>query len=929
MTINEALERFAQIIDSPNATLDDLVKIIDRLSVKDNVAPYNAITHLYTKVGNDKGFINNKVRVLDHTDAYEFLDVLDDEIREFVFDIIKKDNPQLSSDVIREMAVNFIYGNFDNSNNITKGLWGIVSEKFAKQTTGNVICHIGDIDGADNRVWWNVEMPQILRKDSGVTSVNGIPIEQLRKTYYEMGSDKQALDVVNRIVAENEVNDTDTEKINHEDIAENQKNISGDSDTNKDTKKETGDSDTKKDTKKETGDSDTKTDTKKETGDSDTKKDTKKETGDSDTKTDTKKETGDSNTKTDTKKETGDPDTKNHSNAGDSDTKSKDHSKNPADLDDGKLSDKSKTYVEIYEEATGTKVKDIPDTKKVNRVAGALYDSAHKAAEVADRVGDAADLLEAAATVYQAGKLFKEGKEDEAGKLLRDYGLSTLTSIALTEAVAAALAAVAVTNPILLFVTLGAAGLCGSEIGEMISDLLDEVLGLYDDAGAYTVPVDPLVFDLDGDGVETVSVKNGVNFDFDNNGFAEKIGWAGADDGLLVRDLDRNGQIDNGGELFGDQTETGNGILAVNGFEALKAFDGNGDGMIDAADWIYPELKIWQDRNQNGTAEEDELVSLQEAGITAIGLDYSTMSRTDAQGNLHTQKGYYVKSDGSTADIEDVWFSRDTADTVATGSGDRGALLEETEEVRELPDIQGQGNQYSLHQAMLRDSTGHLQNLVEQYVGEEDAGRRKELVTQIIYAWTGVEEYDPAGRGTALKDARELAALEVIAGREFDSRYGKNPVYQAGRYIEQAFDKLAELYYAELESQTTYADLYSYLSVSIDFDENGNLVRDTDKIVEKFRELYGKNPIEAKKYVLHFVENMEKLGITKDIDCDKFYTGLSSFCGDVDHAIAYIGDDIIAGTNDDDILIGEMGNDTLRGGNGDDAYVFSFGDGDD
>ena len=33
------------------------------------------------------------------------------------------------------------------------------------------------------------------------------------------------------------------------------------------------------------------------------------------------------------------------------------------------------------------------------------------------------------------------------------------------------------------------------------------------------------VVDLDGDGIETVSVKNGVNFDFDNNGFVEKIGW--------------------------------------------------------------------------------------------------------------------------------------------------------------------------------------------------------------------------------------------------------------------------------------------------------------------------------------------------------------------------------------------------------------------
>ena len=36
---------------------------------------------------------------------------------------------------------------------------------------------------------------------------------------------------------------------------------------------------------------------------------------------------------------------------------------------------------------------------------------------------------------------------------------------------------------------------------------------------------------------------------------------------------------------------------------------------------------------------------------------------------------------------------------------------EETEEILGLPDIEGTGNQYSLHQAMLRDTTGTLQSL--------------------------------------------------------------------------------------------------------------------------------------------------------------------------------------------------------------------------
>ena len=81
----------------------------------------------------------------------------------------------------------------------------------------------------------------------------------------------------------------------------------------------------------------------------------------------------------------------------------------------------------------------------------------------------------------------------------------------------------------------------------------------------------PLIVDLDGDGVETTSGANGVYFDHDGNGFAEKTAWVGKDDGLLVRDINGNGQIDNGTELFGNNSVLSNGQKATNGFEALAA----------------------------------------------------------------------------------------------------------------------------------------------------------------------------------------------------------------------------------------------------------------------------------------------------------------------------------------------------------------------
>lgn len=51
----------------------------------------------------------------------------------------------------------------------------------------------------------------------------------------------------------------------------------------------------------------------------------------------------------------------------------------------------------------------------------------------------------------------------------------------------------------------------------------------------------PLTLDLDGDGVETVSVNDGVYFEHDGNGFAEKSGWVSKDDAILVCDLNNNG----------------------------------------------------------------------------------------------------------------------------------------------------------------------------------------------------------------------------------------------------------------------------------------------------------------------------------------------------------------------------------------------------
>ena len=294
-------------------------------------------------------------------------------------------------------------------------------------------------------------------------------------------------------------------------------------------------------------------------------------------------------------------------------------------------------------------------------------------------------------------------------------------------------------------------------------NLLGDLIDLFHEAEETR---SPLLLDLNGDGVQTTLLADGVHFDHDNNGFAEKSAWVSKEDGILVRDIDGNGLIDNGSELFGNNTILKDGTKSNNGFDALADFDDNKDGKIDAEDAIYNQLEVWKDVNGNAITESGELVKLSDIGISAISTNYNETTTIDKQGNEHRQSGTYEKTDGSSSIVEDIWFKTDAMNTNPM------ELLEETEEISNLPDIKGFGNVYSLHQAMLRDESGHLQNLIEQFANESDETVRKQLVTNIIYAWTGVEDVDPESRaatqiyGNVIGDARKLETLEECLGEE-------------------------------------------------------------------------------------------------------------------------------------------------------------------
>ncbi|MCI7023293.1 MAG: hypothetical protein MR964_03570 [Campylobacter sp.] len=134
---------------------------------------------------------------------------------------------------------------------------------------------------------------------------------------------------------------------------------------------------------------------------------------------------------------------------------------------------------------------------------------------------------------------------------------------------------------------------------------------------------DPIALDLNNNGkIDTLSLENGVFFDHNGDKVAFKSSWVNSSDGILVRDIDGDGKITSGAELFGNFTRLKNGELAKNGAEALKDLDDNNDGIFDSNDKAFNEILVWQDFNSNGKAESGELKSLSEHGIKSINLEF-------------------------------------------------------------------------------------------------------------------------------------------------------------------------------------------------------------------------------------------------------------------------------------------------------------------
>jgi hypothetical protein len=176
----------------------------------------------------------------------------------------------------------------------------------------------------------------------------------------------------------------------------------------------------------------------------------------------------------------------------------------------------------------------------------------------------------------------------------------------------------------------------------------------------------PLLIDVNGDGIKLGPRGTGVHFDLRADGIPIHMQWVRArgDEAFLVADLNGNGILDDGSELFGQGTTVVlTGEKADNGFIALAQYDlpalgGNDDGRITRDDAIWPLLRLWTDRNADGRARPSEMTTPRALNLLAFGTIPKFRNHVDESGNAIPFYAWVDRSKGKKLLMVDVFFAK-------------------------------------------------------------------------------------------------------------------------------------------------------------------------------------------------------------------------------------------------------------------------------
>ena len=491
--------------------------------------------------------------------------------------------------------------------------------------------------------------------------------------------------------------------------------------------------------------------------------------------------------------------------------------------------------------------------------------------------------------------------------------------------------------------------------------------------GKYHI-VDPMILDLDGDGIETMTAGQyqGALFDHNKDGIRTATGWVKPDDGLLVLDRNGDGIINNGGELFGDSTLLADGSRAAHGYAALVELDSNGDGKVDAADEKFADLRVWRDLNSDGISTASELFTLEELGIASLDTAYKNIHTGLAGGNTLVQQGSFIKADGSSGQMGDVNF---VVNNLYGNYADKIAL---TPEQMQAANLQGIGGLRDLREAAALSEK--LALALKAYSEADSKEAQQALLENLVEQWAATNPY--FGAEISISNQLTLTSSEGIALTPAQAKAMQNQIFMVseerqqmldetarklaivnafsgirssfvGVYNEATFGKVAAV--ADKQYATLMKSIYEgllfqtrlqpYLNAVTFTLANGSFEPDFSGIKTAFEMVHAENPkkafVDLSEFIV-FSQNNNKpvfaelstllTQITYDAvnagQLDEYAQVLSrNTLEGLGHKLGTDGKDVFYGNNLSNYLMGADGNDTLHGRGGDD--ILSGGTGDD
>lgn len=527
--------------------------------------------------------------------------------------------------------------------------------------------------------------------------------------------------------------------------------------------------------------------------------------------------------------------------------------------------------------------------------------------------------------------------------------------------------------------------------------LPDDVRKKLDDAVTFA-PRDPLALDLDNDGIETISISPSAPILFDHNGDGapSATGWLKGDDGWLVNDLNLDGKITSGKELLGVDTDiTVGGVTrkATTGFEALRALDthqeGDGKNLFDSRDAAFNQLRVWQDKNQNGVTDAGELSTLSALGIVSIELQETAITQDLGNGNSVTGKAKVIRRVGISStetQLDSVLVSSDSAANLNLAENPFYTDLPDlpvNDTARVLPDMQGSGFVYSLREAMSLSnaSSNALTSTVQAFAAANTRDAQLTLIDKLIAEWGATSTLVTSGNPSTvvwstIKANPSLSAStqqrittfaqnnpelyrKVIVLEQFNGQMGLAALMNRWNVtlpsavtnsLNAAYAALSECVYGALASQTRLKPYLDAIGLTVDdqglrFDTtiltvkiNATMQADAGKAIEDLVDLVRFDQSILGAIGFDGTGKLRDLIATLPADSPILarLQGMNllrpSLTSGTDRNDVYLGDDnansFKAGSGND-VLDGGKGNDVLSGGDGADTYIFGKGSGQD